>query len=448
MNQAELQPLLQTLIARPDKEALRSLVKHTHLADFADALAVYSAPEAALLLALLPLNEHAEVFSFMPEERQAQIASVMSRNDLAALFSQMESDERADLYNKLSDEQRHEVLPGLAQAEREDVRRLASYPEKTAGALMTSDYATLRGHWSVHKALLRIRLEAPDKETIYQLYVLDQDRTLRGTLSLKQIILARPESVVADLMLTDFVSVAVDEDQERVAEIIRHYDLLAVPVIDAERKLVGIITYDDAMDAAVEEATEDAQKSASVATLGSSVKNISLIQLYLKRIGWLLLLVFGALFSGAGIAYFEDVIANHVALVFFLPLLVGSGGNAGSQAAALMVRALATGEIQMKDWLGQLAREVLVATALGITLAFAVSILGWMRGGPEVALVVATAMICVVLTGSLIGLCLPFVLSKINMDPATASGPLVTTIVDATGVIIYLGFASVILSLG
>ena len=446
MDQAELRAQLSTLVQKPNKHQLRGLLAHTHIADLADALGAFSPLQAAQLLSLLSLHDHAEAFSFMREERQAAIASVMTRNDLAALFSEMESDERADLFNRLSEEQRHAVLPGLAQAEREDVRRLASYPEKTAGALMTSDYATLRGHWTVHKALLRIRLEAPDKETIYQVYVVDKDRTLQGTLSLKQLILAKPDAIIADLMLSDVVSVAVDEDQERVAEIVRHYDLLAVPVLDEDRQLVGIITYDDAMDAAVEEATEDAQKSASVATLGSSFKDISLTQLFAKRIGWLLLLVFGSLFSGAGIAFFEALIAQHVALVFFLPLLVGSGGNAGSQAAALMVRALATGEVQMKDWLSLLGREILVAGALGFTLALAVAGLGWMRGGADVAIVVALAMVCVVMAGSLIGLCLPFILSKINMDPATASGPLVTTIVDATGVIIYLGFASYLLN--
>lgn len=447
MQSIALQPLLAQMLESPDKHQLRAIMESRHIADFADALEGFSAPQAARLLDLLTLHDHAEAFSFLTEERQAEIASAMSRNDLAALFSQMESDERADLYNKLTDEQRQAVLPGLAQAERDDVRRLASYPAQTAGALMTSDYATLKAHWTVHKALLRLRLEAPDKETIYQMYVIDKFRTLLGTLSLKQLILANPDTKIADLMLTDVVSVNVTDDQEDVIETIRHYDLLAVPVLDDEQMLVGIITYDDAMDAAVEEATEDAQKSGSVATLNSSFKDISLRRLYSKRIGWLLLLVFGALFSGAGIAYFEDIIARNVALVFFLPLLVGSGGNAGSQASALMVRAMATGEVQMKDWFSLLGREVLVAAALGFTLAVAVSGLGWMRGGPEVAIVVASAMICVVLAGSLIGFGLPFILSRFNLDPAAASGPLVTTIVDATGVLIYLGFASVLLGL-
>lgn len=446
MPHTDLIALLRQQLHQPDKNALRAAMEHRHLADLADALADFPPADCARLLELLRAADHAEAFRYFSEEKQAAMAATMARNDLASLVSHMESDERADLYNRLSEQQRQTLLPGLAQAEREDLRRLASYPEQTAGALMTSDYATLKAHWTVYKSLLRLRLEAPDKETIYQVYVIDKLRNLLGTVSLKQLILANPETKIAELMRADPVSAAVDTDQEDVIETIRHYDLMALPVLDGDKKLVGIITYDDAMDAAVEEATEDAQLSASVLALHTSFKDISLGALYTKRIGWLLLLVFGALFSGAGIAFFERLIAQQVALVFFLPLLVGSGGNAGSQAAALMIRALATGEVQVKDWFSLLGREVLVAAALGLSLALAVSALGYWRGGPAIALVVAVAMVCVVLVGSLIGLCLPFVLSRLRLDPAAASGPLVTTIVDATGVIIYLGFASLMLS--
>ncbi|GAA5190071.1 magnesium transporter [Ferrimonas gelatinilytica] len=447
MQKAQLFATLSEALAANDKRAIRAELEQMHAADFGLAVQEFSPPLAAKLLDLLSLPDHAEVFAYLDPQLQSDIAQLMPRNQLAALFSQMESDERADLFNQLSKEQQHSLLPGLAQAEREDVRKLASYPEKTAGAMMTSDYATLRSHWSVRKALQRLRLEAPDKETIYQTYVIDGDRHLVGTISLRELILCNPEALIADIMLTEVVFVRVDEDQEEVSEKIRHYDLLALPVLDSAERLVGIVTYDDAMDAVVEEATEDAQKAGSVSALETTMDRVSAWELYRKRVGWLILLVFGALLSGAGIAHFEAIIESNVALVFFMPLLVGSGGNAGSQSAALMVRALATGEVEMKDWVKVLGREVFVAGALGLTMAFAVFGLGLMRGGPEIALTVALAMICVVLAGSLIGLCLPFLLSRINLDPATASGPLVTTIVDATGVVIYLGFATLLLDL-
>ncbi|SHI24938.1 magnesium transporter [Ferrimonas marina] len=447
MQKEQLFATLSEALAANDKRAVRAELEQMHAADFALAVNEFNAPLAAKLLDLLSLPDHAEVFPYLVPQMQADIAAQMPRNELAALFSQMESDERADLFNQLSKEQQQSLLPGLAQAEREDVRRLASYPEKTAGAQMSSDYATLRSHWTVRKALQRLRLEAPDKETIYQTYVIDGDRHLVGTISLRELILSNPESLVADIMLTEVVFVRVDEDQEDVAEKIRHYDLLALPVLDSAERLVGIVTYDDAMDAVVEEATEDAHKSASVAALEAPMATVSSWELYRKRVGWLVLLVFGALLSGAGIAHFEEIIESNVALVFFMPLLVGAGGNAGSQSAALMVRALATGEVEMKDWVKVLGREIFVAGALGLTMAFAVFGLGLFRGGPDIAITVAAAMVCVVLAGSLIGLCLPFILSRINMDPATASGPLVTTIVDAIGVVIYLGFATVVLGL-
>ncbi|WP_028115710.1 magnesium transporter [Ferrimonas senticii] len=447
MQKAELFATLSDALAVSDKHAIRAELDQMHAADFALAVDEFDAPVAAKLLDLLSLRDHAEVFAYLDPQKQADIAEGMPRNELAALFSQMESDERADLFNQLSPEQQQALLPGLAQAEREDVRRLASYPEKTAGAMMTSDYATLRSHWPVRKALQRLRLEAPDKETIYQTYVIDGDRHLVGTISLRELILSNPESLVADIMLTEVLYVRVDDDQEEVSDKIRHYDLLALPVVDSADRLVGICTYDDAMDAVVAEATEDAQKAGSVSALETTMDKVGKWELYRKRIGWLILLVFGSLLSGAGIAHFEHVIEANVALVFFMPLLVGAGGNAGSQAAALMVRALATGEVELKDWFGVLGREVVVAGALGLTMGAVVAGLGWFRGGEEIAIVVTAAMICVVMVGSLIGLSLPFLLSKINLDPATASGPLVTTIVDATGMVIYLGFAAWVLGL-
>ncbi|MEE1675726.1 magnesium transporter [Agarivorans aestuarii] len=444
---AQLQQKLELALLNLDKLTLRSTLDEYHFADIGQALAEFEPKEALPLISMFSLGDRAKVFSYLPPYLQADVAGLMKRHKLAALFSRMDADERADLYNDLDEEQRAMVLPGLAQAEREDLRKLSSYAEGTAGAIMTSDYATLKEHWLVSRALKQLRLEAPDKETIYQTYVIDGQRRLLGTVSLRELILASPDTQVRELMRTEVVSVTVDESQEQAAKQIRHYDLLALPVVDEVQKLVGIVTYDDAMDAAVEEATEDAQKSASVGKLDETVDRVSIWELYRKRVMWLVLLVFGAMFSGAGIAHFEDTIASHVALVFFLPLLIGSGGNAGSQAAALMVRALATGEVDKNDWSKLFARELLVGLALGLTMAAAVYSVGVFRGGPDVAMIVSMSMIIIVLVGSLVGLSLPFLLNKMKMDPATASGPLVATIADVSGVLVYFGLASVVLGL-
>lgn len=448
MEQITIKQHVASYVSSSDKKALRALLKKIHDVDVASAISTLELSVICDCILLLSLNAQAKLFVCFEPAMQAQIARRLNRTDLAALFSKMERDTRADLYKALDETQRHVFMPGLAQAERDDICQLASYPEKTVGALMTSSYATLKSGWTAKKALLKLQLEAPDKETIYQTYIVDSQRRLVGTLSLRELILAPETALIDDLMVSEVVKVKLTDEQELAAAKIRDYDLIALPVVNNEQQIVGIVTHDVAMDTAEEEATEDAQKSASIVALNQPVSRSTIWQLYQKRIGWLVLLVFGALLSGAGLAFFEETIEAHIALVFFMPLLVGSGGNAGSQSAALVVRALATGDIRLKDWSKVFIKDLAVASALGITMAATVYFLGLFRGGPEIAFVVAISMASVVLVGSLIGLCLPFILSRLNLDPATASGPLVTTIVDASGVLIYFGFATYILNLG
>ncbi|MCW5750249.1 MAG: magnesium transporter [Alphaproteobacteria bacterium] len=424
---------------------LRSIVQSAHPADAAAALDDLEPREVRDLLTELDLPRRAVVFGYLRPELQVALARLFERRQLAELITEMDADDRADVFNKLSPDQQSALLPGLAHAERENIRRLAGYAEGTAGAIMTSDYATLSPGLSAQAAIDVLRREALDKETIYRAYVLDDDRRLIGVVRLSDLILAPADTPVEELMDRNPVTVALSDHQEDVAQTIARYDILAVPVIDEAGRLVGIVTHDDALDALQEEATEDFHKLGTVARLPGSVRDASIATLYQKRVFWLALLVFGNLFSGAGIAYFEDTISAHVALVFFLPLLIGSSGNAGAQAATLMVRALATGDVRMRDWGRLLGREVVVALALGATMALAVSLIGIFRGGPEVALVVACTMVLVVIVGSLIGMSLPFLLHWFNRDPATASAPLVTTIADAVGVVIYFAIATAIL---
>ena len=360
----------------------------------------------------------------------------------------MPSDKRTDLFKRLDSQEQQALLPALAQAQREDIRRLSTYQEETAGAIMTSEYVTLNQDMTVAEAMQTIRLQAPDAETIYESYIIDEKRHLIGVVSLHELVLAPLQQLIRELMNTDVVSAYVDDDQDEVAKKIAHYDLIALPVIDHQGTLLGIVTYDDAMDVASEEANEDFLKVGGVEASAPSlnIKEASLFLLYRKRVFWLVILVFGSLLSGLGISHFESVIQSNIVLVFFLPLLVGSGGNAGSQSATLMVRALATGDVVMKDWFKLLGRECLVALGLGITMAIAVAILGYIRGDAMVALVLILSMIGIVLIGSIIGMSLPFILDKLGLDPASASAPLVTSICDATGVIIYLFIAAQLLN--
>ena len=434
--------LSETLQNNQLDEALEAL-KGLRPVDIADVLELV-APELAWgLLARLP--DRAEIYAYFDPEEQVQLAEEFPRSILAQLVGEMPSDERTDLFKRLDQELQDELLPALAHAEREDIRRLASYQEGTAGALVTSDYAMLRADMNVGQALHALRLEAPDAETIYHSYVVGDDRKLLGVVSLRDLILADPSTKISELMTEDVVRGEVDEDQEEIARRITRYDLLALPIIDENGCLVGIVTHDDAMDVVSEEVTDDFHKSAGVTTAVGNMKDATIGLLYRKRVFWLVLLVFGNLFSGAGIAHFEDIIAANLVLVFFLPLLVDSGGNAGSQSSTLMVRAMATGEVVMKDWFMLLGREATVALLLGCTMAAAVSLLGYIRGDSLVALVLAMSMVSIVMVGCVIGMSLPFVLSKFGLDPASASAPLITSVCDASGVVIYLYIASRIL---
>lgn len=423
-------------------DALQTL-KGLRPVDIADALELVEPALAWPLLERLP--NRAEIYAYFDAEEQVLLARVFPRATLARLVSEMPADERTDLFKRLDREQQDELLPALAQAEREDIRKLSSYAEGTAGALMTSDYAMLKADMTVAQALAALRREAPDAETIYQSYVIDDERKLLGVVSLRDLILAHPDKTIDQLMIVDVVSGEVSEDQESIAKRITRYDLLALPITDEMGCLIGIVTYDDAMDVASEEATDDFHKSAGVTTSVGNMKDATISLLYRKRVFWLVLLVFGNLFSGAGIAHFEDIIAANLVLVFFLPLLVDSGGNAGSQSATLMVRAMATGEVVMKDWFKLLGRESLVALLLGCTMAAAVALLGYIRGDSMVALVLALSMVTIVMVGCVIGMSLPFVLSKFKLDPASASAPLITSVCDAAGVVVYLYIAAQLL---
>jgi len=416
-----------------------------HPADLAELLEEMNLDAARAAVLSLPLSLAADTFAYLEPDTQVGLARVLSRGELAAIVTEMNGDDRADLFNRLTPKQQSALLPGLAQAEREDIRRLAAHEEGTAGAIMTSDYATLTANLTVKDALNKLRREAPDKETIYRTYVIDRHRRLIGSLRLQTLILASPKQTIGEVMERETRAVSVSDDQEEVAQAIAKYDVIALPVVDDEGRLVGIVTHDDAMDVLQAEATEDFQKTAMITSMVENIGTASIRLLYQKRVHWLVLLVFANLLSGAGLAFYEDTIAAYVVLVFFLPVLIASGGNAGAQSSTLMVRAMATGDVEMKDWGRMLVRELSVALLLGLTTAIAVSMIGFWRGGFEIAFVVASAMLLIVMAGSLIGMSMPFLLSRFGLDPAVASGPLITSIADIAGVLIYFSIATAFL---
>jgi magnesium transporter len=299
----------------------------------------------------------------------------------------------------------------------------------------------IRADWTVSTALRHLRAHGRDSETINRVYVVDYDWRLTDDIELRRLILADPEALVESLMDRSFVSISAFADREEAVRLFQRYGQIAIPVLDSGGVLVGIVTVDDVLDVAEQEATEDFHKVGSVGPLRTSLREAGIPYLYQRRIGWLLILVGMNIFSGEAMSAFEETIAATVTLVFFLPLLIDSAGNAGSQAATLMVRAMATGDVYMKDWFRLLGKELGVASALAATMAFAVYFIGLYRGGSGLGVVVALTMLAVVITGSLVGMSLPFLLSRFRLDPATASAPLVTSIADIMGVIIYFSIA-------
>ncbi|MBU3846939.1 MAG: magnesium transporter [Candidatus Acinetobacter avistercoris] len=439
-----LQKNIISALEQQDISGLLAITDKTNAATLALHIQKLTIEQQSKILKIIP--QSAYVFEFFPLSQQLALSDKMDATQLTELISDMHSDERTDLYKALPLSMQQQVFARLNRDKQDQIRNLITYPEQSAGSIMSSDFVTMSPELTMQQAIEQLRRLAPDRETLYLIYITNAEKKLEGVVSLRQIIQSEPDTTIAEIMSTDLVVGRVDEDQEDTAKVLNHYDFIALPIVDHQDHLLGIVTYDDVMDVLEEEFTEDFLKGSAVESSSNlSLKSAPILSLYRQRVFWLVILVFGSLLSGVGIAHFEEIIAANIVLVFFLPLLVGSGGNAGSQSATLMVRAMATGDVYAKDWFKLLGRESLVALCLGATMAFAVSLLGFFRGDEMVALVLALSMMGIVMMGCLIGMSLPFILNKLGLDPASASAPLVTSICDATGVIIYLFIASKLL---
>lgn len=316
------------------------------------------------------------------------------------------------------------------------------YKDETAGAIMTDEFISVTSDWTADQAIQHVRQFGKNMNNIRYVYIVDDIQQLRGVLSLRELITSPKGEKISHVMQTDVLTVQEEMDQEEVAKVMDEFDYVSLPVTNHKNELVGVVQIEDILDVVQDETTEDFHKMAPIVDLGENLKDASVSLLYRKRISWLVVLVFVNIFSGAGIAFYEETIEAYVALVFFLPLLVDSGGNAGSQSATLMIRAVALGDVRIKDWFKLFRKEFLVAVLLGVTMGIAVSVMGVVRGGIDVAVVVSVTMILIVMVGSLIGMSLPFVLKLFKMDPATASAPLITSLCDIAGVLIYFSMAT------
>lgn len=421
-------------------------------AEVADLIQSLESPERVLLLRFLPRRFSAEVFSELSPILQDELLKDLTNQEIRRLLADLSPDDRTALMEELPAEVSRKLIGLLSPEDLKETQQLLGYPDGSVGRVMTPNFVDIRAEWKVKQALEHIRKMGRDSETINVVYVVDAEGKLLDDIQLRHLILASPETPVESVMDRSFVSISAYRDQEEAVSMIKKYNYLALPVVDSIGILLGIVTIDDLMDVADVEVTEDFHRlgGVSVETHGEgpieSLRDATVSLLFRRRIVWLVLLVFVNILSGAGIAFFENIISSAVALVFFLPLLIASGGNAGAQAATLMVRALATGDVKMNDWWRMLGKEMLVSTTLGLTMGIAVSLVGFFRAGPQIGIIVATSMFLIVVTGSLVGLLLPFVLRKFGKDPATASAPLVTSIADVSGVFIYFSIATQVLS--
>jgi len=450
-------PEIEQVLASKDPVLFRRLSAAAHPAGIAGGLERWSNPrEIWQILEHAPLAQRAEIFSHLHEDTQLEIVEAMPRLALAGLMMEMSPDDRADLFKQLPESVQEAVLPSMAQAEREDIRRLASYDEGTVGAVMTSDYASLEPCFTAGQALAYLRRAAPDRETIYTAYVVDERRRLVGYVTLKNLILASSAVLVKEIMQRDFIYALVDEDQEAAARRLQKYDLIAMPVVDGQGVLVGILTHDDAFDVLEQEQQEDLEKLFAIG--GSHEANVylrkSAWEHFRGRLPWVLGLAALGLLSGQIVQQAQALLVAIPLLTVFMPMLAATGGNTGSQSTTLVIRALAVHEIGPRDLWRVLWKELRVGLLLSVILAGTAYLRVMLQGNdgawPGWVLVrlggtVALALALQVVSSTLLGALLPLCAARFRWDPAVVASPALTTLVDITGLLIYFGVAMVML---
>ncbi|MCH2130191.1 MAG: magnesium transporter [Pirellulaceae bacterium] len=445
-------PELRELLAENNDAELASFCVALHPARTAEFMEGLTAAEAWAVLLRAEIFQRTEIFSYFERDKQVEIAESQQREEIANLIAAMPPDDRVDLLREMSSTVVTELLPLLPADERRDILRLRAYPEGSAGALMTTEFAKLGEQLTVHEALEELGQQAEELETINYLYVVDiaQDNQLRGVLSARQLLsaIARPHTHLADLMERDLVTVNVLEDQEQIANKVAHFDLMAIPVIDDTHRMVGIITHDDVIDVMREEATEDAHRIAAVDPLKESYLDTGLLTLTWKRGIWLTVLFLWALVTAVALRMYEGHHLSHWPwLVAFIPLIISSGGNSGNQTATLVITGLATGDVRLADWHKVFRREIIVGMLLGVSLALIGFVVAWvMRDGNIIeATVLPCTLLLIVLCGTIIGAGLPLMFYRLGGDPALMSNPFVAGIIDIVGIVIYMSVAAALL---
>lgn len=436
------------------------LINQNEWTGIMEAVAELLPPEIADILSIVTTQKNKyKLFRLLPEEKRIEVFPHLDDAFQALLFKRLpvkikknillnlEPDDRTAILETLDKTLRLKLLHLLPKDDLKESLRLLSYPEESVGRLMTPEFMTISSNWKVKFALDHIRKQGQEKEHLSTIYITDKHNRLLDEIRLKKLILAQPNKKIEELMDYSIISLNAYEDREEAVKIMQKYDLFILPVTD-NGILVGIVTFDDVMDVAEEETTEDIHKQSGIMPFEINYSSASIFKMYINRVGWLLLLLAGSFISSNIIAHFSYAIESIVALSFFIAVLIGSGGNVGTQSSALVIRAMATGDIHLKQWAKLITKEMIIGVLLGLSLGGALYLRAlYMKGAHEVSFVVGTAIFFVVVWANLIGALLPFLLKKIKIDPAVVSSPLITTIIDSTGLFIYFTIAKIFLKI-
>lgn len=440
-----LQPEIEDLIEDKDWKSLRDILTLWQEVETANLITSLKNDDKYRVFIILPRDYYLEVFPKLVPIDQQRIIESMNETDVKELLENMNPDDRTYFLESIPENMSDNILKLLGRDEREIASWLLAYPDGSIGRLMTPEYISVKPDWTVGEAFEYVRNHIAESETYTTIYVADSRRTLIGSIALRKLFFTDQNTLVSEIT-NNCPSILVYEEQKNAIDIIKKYNLHSLAVIDDRHSIIGIVTVDDILDIAEEEYTDDFHKMAGITSsedqFDDNLKITPIFTLYKQRILWLLILVFINIFSGGVIGIFQNTLQKHIVLVVFLPLLIGSGGNAGSQSATLIIRSLAVGDVVLKDWFYMLSKELIVASFLGLSMAFGAYILGIIRDGFEIAAIVSVSMFSIVFIGSVIGLCLPFILTKLNIDPAISGAPMLTSICDIVGTAVYCSIAA------
>ena len=439
----ELLTSIQKMLEQKNYRELKQELSDMYPVDIAEMFEEISPEECVILFRLLHKDQAAEVFSYLATPQRKEIVSSIHVNLLNHILNELYFDDKIDFLEEMPSNFVKNLIANSPLEERKLLNQFLNYPENSAGSLMTIEFVDLKKNMTVRQALDRIKLTAVDKETIYTCYVLDDTRRLEGLVSLRRLVLSEEDVLIADIMHEDVVVTEVTDDQEDVAESFKKYDLIAVPVVDGEKRLVGIITIDDIVDVIERENTEDFQKMAAMAPTDEAYLDAGVFKLAKSRIVWLLILMLSATFTGGIISRYESLLSTAVVLTAFIPMLMDSGGNAGSQSSTLIIRGIALGEVKAADWLKIIWKELRVSLVVGVAMAVVNMLRMMLLSSASFALsvTVSLTLILTIVMAKLLGGILPIVAKAFKLDPAIMAGPLITTVVDTFSLIIYFNIA-------